>query len=63
MENGAGLGRIGKAYPRDVAPAEALQRFERTPTESQARELGMQLAGALVLVLLLLGVIGWAFTL
>ena len=63
MDNGAGLGRIGKAYRRGGAPAEAVQRFERSPTESQERELRKQLAGALVLVLLLLGVIGWAFTL
>ena len=63
MENEAGLGRIGKAYRRDAASAEALQRFERNLTEPQAKELGAQLAGALILVLLVLGVIGWAFTL
>ncbi len=63
MEKEAGLGRIGKAYRRDAAPAEAVKRFERDLTEPQARELGAQIAGALVLVLLLLGVIGWAFTL
>ncbi len=63
MDKEAGMGRIGKVYQRIAAPAEAVQRFERNLTEPQAKELGVQLAGALILVLLLLGVIGWAFTL
>jgi hypothetical protein len=64
MDKQAGLARIGKSYPRSFkAPPEAVQRFDREVTEPQAKELGVQLAGAIVLVLLLLGVIGWAFTL
>ena len=63
MDKEAGMGRIGKVYQRVAASEEAVQRFERNLTEPQARELGVQLAGALILVLLLLGVIGWAFTL
>ena len=64
MDKQSGMARIGKAYPRSYKePAEAVQRFERDFTEPQAKELGAQLAGALVLVLLILGVIGWAFTL
>ena len=63
VEREAGLGRIGKAYPRGGAPAEAVQRFQRSPTETQERELRIQLGGAIVLLLVVLGVIGWAFTL
>ena len=58
------MGRVGKTYRRDAwAPAEALQRFDRHLTEPQAREMRTQLIGALILVLVVLGVIGWAFTL
>lgn len=58
------MGRIGKVYRRDVwSNAEGAQRFERELTDHQARELGKQIAGALALALLVLAVIGWAFTL
>ena len=64
MEKEPGMGRIGKTYRSGAwANAEGVHRFERTVTEPQAREMGVQLAGALILVMVLLGVIGWAFTL
>lgn len=58
------MGRVGKTYRRDAwAQAEALRHFDRDLTEPQAREMSRQLAGALILVLVVLSVIGWAFTL
>ena len=58
------MGRVGKSYRRDAwATSDALQRFDRDLTESQARELSSQLVVALILVLAVLSVIGWAFTL
>jgi hypothetical protein len=57
------MGRIGKSYRSNWANAEGIQRFDRELTEPEARELGKQVAGALVLVLVVLSVIGWAFTL
>jgi hypothetical protein len=58
MDKGTGLGRIGKTY-RSGAWANVDGQLD----EPQARELGAQVAGAVVLVLVVLGVIGWAFTL
>ena len=64
MDKQAGLARIGKSYPRSFkAPPEAVQRFDREVTDPQEKGLGVQLASAIVLVLLRLGVIGWALTL
>ena len=64
MEKGSGMGKIGKTYRREAwAPAEAVQRFDRELTDPQAREMRSQLVGSLVLVLFVIGVIGWAFTL
>ena len=58
------MGKIGKTYRRATwSNTEALQRFDRDLTEPQARELGAQVAAALILVLVVLSVIGWAFTL
>jgi hypothetical protein len=57
------MGRVGKSYRNTWANAEGMQRFDRELTEPEARELGKQVAGALVLVLVVLSVIGWAFTL
>lgn len=59
-----GLGRIGKTYRSGAwMNADGVRRFERDVTEPRARELGAQLAGALILLMVVLGVIGWAFTL
>jgi len=58
------MGRVGKSYRSNTwSNAEGMQRFDRELTEPEARELGKQVAGALVLVLVVLSVIGWAFTL
>ncbi|HEX7055067.1 MAG TPA: hypothetical protein VF211_14170 [Burkholderiales bacterium] len=58
------MGRIGKSYSSRISASDdALARFDRELTEPQAREFRNDLTAAIVLVLLVLGVIGWAFTL
>lgn len=58
------MGKVGKTYRRaSWSNGEALQRFDRDLTEPQARELRSQVVASLVLVLVVLSVIGWAFTL
>lgn len=64
MDEPGATARIGKSYPRKHSvPTRAAARFDRSPTEPEARALRLQLAGAIVLLVLVLGVIGWAFTL
>ena len=55
------MGRIGKTYRRDAEAYPEL--FDREASERLTRGQGVQLAGALILVVAVLGVIGWAFTL
>ncbi len=58
------MGKVGKTYRRAAwSNGEALHRFDRDLTEPQARELRSQIAAGVILVLVVLSVIGWAFTL
>ena len=64
MTKDAGLGRIGKNYPRNgAAPGDALARFDRDLTEPEARSVRNELTLAVLVLLVVLGVVGWAFTL
>lgn len=61
------MGKIGKSYPRDALSAlndqEALRRFDRPLVEPDDSALRYELAAAIVGVLGVLGLVGWALSL